>query len=379
MGKDELALFRLKLLGIVKEFSVFYRGRQPNIEVIIYTEPTNDGKITIRTKDEEIQWNLAAYLNGNRLYEQGQVKARDGKLWRNGQKRDIIQQCKERYDLGIKQRLAKANLKNYSKYERYYHRLTEYLLVILDHTYSEVLRMRYYMLWHLLEVITGRECRRTIFLPYFNYDRQYEGYKCEFCDNCVPSLDFTRTERISPKDTDQPEELRRELKEAFEGDIFEYAKLLRLRDAFREYPGDMRRRAQSILSGKPDNMVALYFLREFAEPEEKEASTKFLIRQANRLLTFQGAVRLFESSEKRFKGDLVVILDDEDGRFNSPEGMRWLYDNARRYARGGDERVKRIKEKFGFYLFCSDLAERYSYSIKDTQQRIRKAYYGRDN
>lgn len=382
LGRDELALFRLKLLGIVKEFSVYYVGRTPNFEITIYTEPTDDGKITIRTKDEEIQSNLAVYLNNNRLYTLRQVEVRDGKLWRIGQNRDIITQCKEKYDKNIVQRLEELNLEKkinkYTEYRGYYHRLVDYLLVILDHTYDEILRMRYQMLWVLLNVIIGHECRRRDILPHFG-TLLGEKYKCELCDNCVPDLQFTRSERVPPKDTKMPEELLKGLKDAFEGDTFKYDDLVRLRGAFAEYPGDMKRRSESILSGNPDNMVALYFLREFSSPEEKESNTKFLIRQANIFLLFEDIAKLFDSSDERYKRDLIVILDDEDGRFNNSEGITWLYDNGRQIGKRGDFQLKKMLERFGFYFFVIDFEEKHSHYIKALKNQIREAYYGGNN
>lgn len=385
LGKDELALFRLKLLGIVREFSVYYMGRTPHIEITIYTEPTGDGKITIKTKDEEIQSNLAMYLNNNRLYSQEQVEVRDGKLWRIGQIRDIVTQCKESYDKNIVQRLEELNLEKkinkYTEYRGYYHRLIDYLLVILDHTYTEILQMRYYMLWVLHNIIIGSDCRRTSILRHFHDNENIlgEDYKCELCDNCVDDLEFTRLERVPPKDTKMPEELLKGLNDAFEGNTFNYDDLLRLRDAFAKYPGHMKGRAESILSGKPDNMVALYFLREFSSQEEKEANSKFLIRQANRFLLFEDIVKLFESSDERYKRDLIVILDDEDGRFSNSKGIEWLYDNGLQIGKKGDLQLKKMLEKFGFYFFVTDFEEKHSNHIKTLKTRIREAYYGGNN
>jgi ATP-dependent DNA helicase RecQ len=275
LSKDEIALFRLMLLGIVKEFSIYYERGRPFFEVTIYTEPTKDGKITIRTNDEVIKANLVEYLNRNILYDEHPVRTLNGLIYREGQTRDVVTQFKEKYGQNIFQRLQRADLQNYSKYEGFYQRLIDYLVIILDHTYSEVLRMRYYMLWNLLEVMKSEKCRRTPILNYFH--GFVEDYHCELCDNCVPDLNFERMERTPPKGTEDIEELKKELEMAIESNEFIYENLVRLKTIFKEYPESMRGMARSTLAGKPDNLVALYFLREFSPPDEKEANTLFLI------------------------------------------------------------------------------------------------------
>ena len=140
----------------------------------------------------------------------------------------------------------------------------------------------------------------------------------------LKTLHFERDSRVPPKETEIEEELRKQLFDALSTGHFNYSNLTRLCNAFRNYPEDIYYRSRGILEGSPNNLVALYFCREFSPGDEKEANTKRLIRTANEFLQMDIVVELYKSSEAKYKKELLFIIDDEYGRFNNDDGMKWL-------------------------------------------------------
>lgn len=161
--------------------------------------------------------------------------------------------------------------------------------------------------------------------------KSYEpNYTCGLCDACVEELNFTRDSRIPPKGTVVEEELQRELEEAFLTGHFDYYQLKRLCNAYRNNPKAMYRRSRGILEGSPNNLVALYFCREFSPEDEKGANTKRLIRTANDFLPLETIIQIYHFSDASFKKSQLLILNDEYGKFNNEKGMKWLYEEAKK-------------------------------------------------
>lgn len=374
LKSDELALFRLKILGIVQEFSVFYKHRLPSFEVTPYTETTPENKIRLKLNTEGMTDRLIEYLKRNSLYEVSEIENPETISSR-------INKCKEQYDADIIKRIDRRNLQHYDEYKWFYHKIIDYLLVILNHIYKEVVRMRYDMLWNLHYVIWNkdRECRRPVILRFFNTNPKSfeEDYKCELCDVCVGDLHFKRDTRVPPKGTAEAIELQKELNDVLLSGHFDYYRLVRLRDAFRNYPKGIYYRSRGVLEGSPNNLVALYFCREFSPENEKEANTKRLIRTANEFLHMDIVIELYRSSEAEFKRELLFILDDEYGRFNNDDGMKWLYGKAGELLKTGhDEKLNDMNERFGFFFLCNELEATYSKRFGELKQQIEGAYYG---
>ncbi len=373
LKSDELALFRLKVLGIVQEFSVFYVHRSPFFEVTLSTEITSDNKIALKLNTDEMVDKLIEYLKRNSLYDVPDIENPETMSKR-------IKRCKEKYDADVIDRIGRNNLTNYEKYQWFYHKIIDYLLVILDHTYTDIVKMRYQMLWHLHSVIWNRdkECRRPLILQYFqNVKKSYENYRCELCDVCIEDLNFKRESRIPPKETEVEEELQRQLEEALLTGHFVYESLVRLRDVFLNYSRGIYRRSSGILEGSPNNLVAVYFCREFSPKDEKEANTKRLIRTANEFLHMDTVIELYKSSENKFKKSQLLILDDEYGRFNNEDGIKWLHGEANKLLKSDyDKQLDAMRERFGFMFLCNEFDTYYSERFKDINQQIMEAYYG---
>ena len=96
-------------------------------------------------------------------------------------------------------------------------------------------------------------------------------------------------------------------------------------------------------------------------------------------MSFIDIIKLYESSDDRYKKDLLLILDDEDGKLNNQQEIKWLYDKGRRAATEADKKLKRMVDKFGFYFFCINYEEKYLKNIEGLKQQIREVYHGRNN
>ena len=52
-------------------------------------------------------------------------------------------------------------------------------------------------------------------------------------------------------------------------------------------------------------------------------------------------VELYKSSEAKYKKELLFIIDDEYGRFNNDDGMKWLYEKAEKLLKTDhDEKIE---------------------------------------
>lgn len=244
----------------------------------------------------------------------------------------------------IKTSVRKGEIKNYqipdlfgstSENAVLFDKVRDYMLVILDHVYSEVKAMRYTMLKNLKDFIKTPQCRRPVLLENFQgLQSGYKEWKCDFCDVCVPNLKFGRTERNSPPDTQN----RREQEELFEkwlGDdniLFDFESANRFIEQFSDYPDGIYRRAGSILQYSPRNIKALYLAREFSPENDKISNTLDLIKVANRDMELSDVIGFYETSSK----DISIrrrefdTLDDDYGSFNCPEGEKRLYDEAKK-------------------------------------------------
>lgn len=74
--------------------------------------------------------------------------------------------------------------------------------ILLERIYERVMRMRYEMLRNQLEYAESHQehrCRRTIIRNTFdpNSDLVPDDYRCEFCDVCVPSLQFQHERAVA--------------------------------------------------------------------------------------------------------------------------------------------------------------------------------------
>jgi ATP-dependent DNA helicase RecQ len=324
-NKIELSLYRLSIIGVIRDFYIDYQKGDNNkvvFEVSGFTKSIGE--------DEALAM-LLFYLKQNDISE---TKKRYSTVTVYDLITEHIPRNKEKYGAEVDQRIEthihQEKLLNYKNYKDYFDRISDYMLVILDHIYKEVKGMRYRMIEDLLDFITSKTCRRAELLKHFqSIDEKYE---CGFCDICVPDLKFKRILRIPPPDTEDLRELERFLTEWLENDevAFDFETAQKYRVQYLDYPTNIYIRSNRILQSSPRNIKALYLAREFSPPDVLARNTVNVIRVANEDLKLPMIIRFYETSSDDFKTDQFDILDDEYGKLNTPEGEKWLYDEARR-------------------------------------------------
>jgi len=155
-----------------------------------------------------------------------------------------------------------------------------HLLQLLSHTYNDVVKMKYDMLWTLSSLLKNDTCHRRPILAYFERRDILEDYKCGRCNVCAPDLNFDKFTR--PRLENQSlDENRRELTELLKNNTLDIHALQRLVDAYKDYRSDPYFWARGVLEGNPNNLPALYLTRAFSPPAELGANTKRLLQTVN--------------------------------------------------------------------------------------------------
>lgn len=350
-------------LGIIKEFHVKYKsGLVPIFFILLNSEIIQGDEIKLNSNN--IKSNVYNYLKNNNINSKEIFIDKE------------LKECKENYYSTVVEKFKKAKMKNYKTHYFLYHEIAEYLLVIVAHIYTDILKMRYDGLFNLYkEIVSAKQCRRIPLLQYFesNFDKEY---RCELCDNCIKDLNFTEKFRKRPKDTDDRDEWLRKLEETFDLNVFEYQTLKRIRDSFKDYPTTIYRQSRRILEGSPNNLVALYFSREFSPTDVKKANTIRLLATANRILDMEIVMELYNTSEPEFKVDLLHQLNDEYGMFNNPEGIKWIHDMANNEVhRKYDEKLHVMKETLTI-VFISEEFEKHSNKFEQLTEQLKELSNG---
>jgi superfamily II DNA helicase RecQ/very-short-patch-repair endonuclease len=325
----ELSLYRLSIIGVIRDFYIDYRKGEDNKLKVVF-------EVSGFTKfigEEEALAKLLFYLKQNDISEK---KRRYSTATIYDLITEHIPRNNDKYGEKVKKRINtdinNGRLINYEDHNAVFHNISDYMLVILDHIYDEVKGMRYRMLGFLWDVIRSKTCRTAQLLKQFQ--EIDEDYECGLCDKCFKDLKFKRTKHNPILDTEDLRELGRFLRDWLENDevAFDFETAQRYKVQFLDYPTNIYIRSNSILQYSPHNIKALYLAREFSPPDVpyvKARNTVNLIRVANEDLEFPMIVRFYETSSDDFKPDQFDILDDEYGKLKTPEGEKWLYDEAR--------------------------------------------------
>lgn len=161
-NKIELSLYRLSIIGVIRDFYIDYQKGDNNkvvFEVSGFTKSIGE--------DEALAM-LLFYLKQNDISE---TKKRYSTVTVYDLITEHIPRNKEKYGAEVDQRIEthihQEKLLNYKNYKDYFDRISDYMLVILDHIYKEVKGMRYRMIEDLLDFITSKTCRRAELLPEF--------------------------------------------------------------------------------------------------------------------------------------------------------------------------------------------------------------------
>jgi superfamily II DNA helicase RecQ len=259
------------------------------------------------------------------------------------------------------------------KYEELFAVVYQHLLLLLDHTYKDVVKMRYDMLWNLQTLVTSKKCRRLQILPHFG-DSLEESYRCGCCDVCSPALEFPES-RIAPQARSSTAEKELELERALSEDGFDRVKLGKLKNEFLDYPTAKYRQARSVLEGDANNLTALFLAREFSPPEEYLGNAKRLLRTANqKSLPLPEIAELFKSS-KTIKADLLTTLNEADTSCDCALGWKFLRDEAARPEQHRKAEVAAMRECLDFMLFVDSTLSEAAELLKGKARELEKVLY----
>jgi len=361
VSRKEIALYRLMVLGLITDYVITY-GRTPRFDVSLVGAELTD-KASLSRLEGKFSARLADYfanISGSRQESMSQRMARCRQDYRPlesfAQKLDAFQA--------------------YGQAPALFHSVYEHLLLLLDHTYSTVLKMRYTMLQNLLSVVADGKCRRINMLSHLgdeSFLKPAESYRCGMCDICAPDLVFPE-QRMEPA-ISSPTEKDRQMENALAEDIFDLETLRGIVDYFRDYPTATYRRARSILEGNPNNMVALYLSREFSPSAELAGNAKRLLLSANqRRLPLPDIADLYHTSPKNLESELLLLLNDPGSACDSIEGWRFLADEAARPEHRQSGEVRMMGECLEFFHFVESAAAQESYSLKDKARRLAEAF-----
>lgn len=359
MSRDELSIYRLSVLGLVRDYVVTYGGRQ-HFDVTVADIIQSRSGMDANQIEAEIARRLGEYF--------AHLKNKRDQSITQG-----ITRCRQEYRSleSMKDWVAKSDA--YIGHKGLFDVVYEHLLLLLDHAYRFVLQVRYEMLWNLLKLATSTDCRRAAILPRFG-DEIEQGYKCGCCDICSPSLSFLdirATPKTRPSDTEKEIALDRVLAE----DAFDIPTLKGLSDAFREYPDSIYRRARSVLEGNPGSLPALFFTREFSPAAELEGNAKRLLRTANqRPVVLDDIKTLFVTSPGVFKPDLLLMLNESDTATDSIEGWEFLADEAAKPQHRRNPSVELMGEALEFLVAVHHITENETQRLQDKARKLEAVF-----
>lgn len=359
---EELALIRLQKLGIIVGFSVIYQSNV-FIEVCLNLIVDSQGVLNFQVNAESLLQALKNYIESNKL---------NPKSHKNQQTIESrMTECRKIYFNELGQKFTDAEKTKINKYLPL-ENVVACLLTIVDHIYSDVVRMRYDMLYNLCSDIflNDHQCRRVPILEYFETPSEPD-YHCELCDNCVPDLNFIKDERETVIAAQELEEFQKKLEEAFVAGEFYYEHFQELKEKLKDYPSFVFRRSRAILEGSPDNLAALYFAREFAPEDMKEAQSLRLMRTGNRYLDMELLKLLYETTEEVYKKSVLFVLDDQFGNFNNPDGWHWLYEQAIQLQKHQfDQKLYEMKEKLGLIFIENEFERGFNQKVSEIKDRL---------
>lgn len=278
-----------------------------------------------------------------------------------------------------------AKLKKFEAYSRFdelfdeaklsfYRSIYEHLLLLLDHTYKDVVKMRYDMLWNLLTVVTSSKCRRIEILPHFG-DALEESYRCGSCDVCAPNLEFPDI-RNAPRARTSNAEKELLLKKTLDSETFDLKTLRELADEFTDYPTAKYRQARSILEGNASNLPALFLAREFSPTEELEGNAKRLLRTANqRPAPLADVQDIFQTSPPKLKSDLLAALNEADTACDSVGGWKFLVSQAARPEHQRHGEIAPMRECLEFFLVVEEALADKTESLKTKARELEEIFY----
>lgn len=359
LSHTELAVYRLTVLGLVEDYVVTYQPN-PRLDVEFSLPDSPDRPNALARVQKTMQERMTEHLS-HFSSRRGRSIERELEL--------RIKEYQPLEDFSVKTR----PFATMERHEQLFQTVYQHLLLLLDHTYKDVVKMRYDMLWNLQTLVTSQKCRRIHILPHFG-DSLEESYRCGCCDICSPSLDFPET-RVPPQARASSAERESELEMALSGESFDRTTLTRLKEEFADYPTAKYRQARSILEGNANNLPALFLAREFSPPEEYEGNAKRLLRTANQKpLPLLEVVELLNSS-KAFKAELLLTLNEAETACDSPQGWKFLGEQAAKPEHQRNGEVALMRECLDFMLLVEEGLSDKTECLRRKARELESAFY----
>lgn len=367
LSRHELAAHRLGIIGLISDYVISYQRAIPQLEL---TLPN------LLLKESERSQSHLEQLMGKRL----EVYFQQASLEKHLTIQKRRERCKPfgRLEMHLDD---KKPLLTYDTNKALLNATYEHLIVLLNHVYTEVVKMRYDMLWNLMSVIDAdkdNRCRRTVFVPHFDGRNSLgNDYRCKACDVCSPELDFPdiRVTPVTKTDVEKENILARLLHE----DMFLVSDIEYLRallPEFVDYSVSKYRQARAVLEGDPNNLTALFISREFSPEDERKANCHRLLETANlRPAPLDVIDAIFESSPREMRGALYLALDVSNSAVDCDNGWRLLIDKAKQPSIRGDGDARTMAECLKFFLFVDKEMNALVDRLRTKANDMERAFY----
>jgi ATP-dependent DNA helicase RecQ len=345
----ELALYRLSCLGLVDDYTITYEF-PPRFEVILHIATIPENGEDLELVRSTIRSSLFTYMRHWTDPEANYLKRFDR----------VRSEYKPLRSLTAKTR----NFRIFNQLELFYiqygffNTVYEHLLLLLDHTYKDIVKMRYDMLWNLCRVVDSwrdNQCQRIRILPYFEGSDVDQSYQCGCCNVCSPELDFHN--RVMPRAKNTSIETSRiELDELLRNNDLNIPKLKQLCEVFQDYWDSNYTKGRSILAGDPNNLPALYLTWKFSPPTELAGNTKRLLITANeQCIPLAQLKELYQVTIVPPQSELMLLLNELGSTCDSLEGWEFLAQEAEKHQRYSDAKVAALHDCLDFFLLIEEL------------------------
>lgn len=351
ISRLELALYRLQSLGLVEDYTIDY-AMPPRFEVILDFDGLPDSDEEVELHKIMMQISLDAYMSH----------------WDDVGKKPLnLAMVRDEYKplTDFTKRIQYFNLLSQldssSIQYKFFNTVYEYLLLLLDHTYKDVVTMRYDMLWNLYQVVNseeGKQCQRVRILPYFEgADSVNDSYRCGCCNVCSPELNFS--DRVEPRPENPSGDASAiELSELLLNNTLDIAKLRQLCKIFQDYRTDTYGRGRKALEGNARNLPALYLTREFSPLAELSANTKRFLRTANEdRIPLTHLIELYKTSDQQLQSELLLLLNVQGTTCDCREGWEFLAQEASNSQHYGNTQISIMRDCLEFFVLVEELPQ----------------------
>ena len=324
-------------------------AKPPRFEVVLGADMLPDDAEDL----EKLEWMMQKSLNTYVSHWDNAEESSQG-LARIREKYKALTDCSKRKN---RFRIL-SQLESSSIHYAFFNTVYEHLLLLLDHTYEDVVTMRYDMLWNLCNVakIDDGKCQRIKILPPIEGKQTVsESYRCGCCNVCSPELIFL--DRVVPRTENRSAEANRiELDELLRNNDLNIPKLRQLCEAFRDYRTATYARGRAVLEGNPNNLPALYLTREFSPAAELAANTKRFLRTANeRKIPIAQVKVLYKTSVQPPQSEILLLLNDQNTACDCLSGWEFLAEEAKYPQHHGNTQVEILRECLDFFLLVEEL------------------------